>query len=102
MFVRRFLLGIKSNAMVIFPGGFGTLNELSEYVDLMLIDITDKVPIIMIDKKFWQGFFSWLETHPAKNRLIRKTDLKYFIMVDTVEEAYEKLKKMSKKKKVKK
>ena len=99
MFVRRFLLGIKSNAMVIFPGGFGTLNELSEYVDLMLIDITDKVPIILVGKEFWTGFLNWLKEEPAKHKLINKKDLKYFAIVDSVEEVYSELKKLSKKKK---
>jgi predicted Rossmann-fold nucleotide-binding protein len=98
MFVRRFLLAIKSNALVFFPGGFGTLNELSEYVDLMLIDITDKVPVILVGKEFWQGFFDWLLKQPGKHKLIKKSDLKYFTIVDSVDEAYKELCKHKKKK----
>lgn len=94
MFVRRFLLAIKSNALVVFPGGFGTLNELTEYLDLMLIDITDTVPIILVGKDYWEGFLDWLMKNPVRNKTIRKSDLKYLKVVDTVDEAFKEIKKI--------
>lgn len=64
LFVRRFILSIKSDALVFFPGGFGTLNELFEYIVLTQLGFTEKVPMICIDRDFWQGMFDWLESEP--------------------------------------
>lgn len=91
MFVRRFLLAIHSNALVIFPGGFGTLNELSEYLDLMLIDITETVPIILVGKDYWQGFLDWVMKNPVRHKLVRKSDLKYLKIVDNIDEAFKEI-----------
>ena len=66
LFVRRFIMSIKSEALIFYPGGFGTLNELFEYAVLMETGITDKVPIICVNKKYWGGLFNWLENHPLK------------------------------------
>ena len=52
MFVRRFVMSIKSEALIFFPGGYGTLNELFEYAVLMQTGITDTVPIICVGVLF--------------------------------------------------
>jgi len=64
LFVRRFILSIKSDALVFFPGGFGTLNELFEFIVLMQLGFTQKVPMVCIDRDFWDGMFKWLESKP--------------------------------------
>ncbi len=66
LFVRRFIMSIKSEALIFYPGGYGTLNELFEYVMLMQTGIVDTVPIICVNKTYWQGLFDWLRENPLK------------------------------------
>jgi uncharacterized protein (TIGR00730 family) len=66
LFVRRFIMSLKSNALVFYPGGFGTLNEFFEYVVLIQLAFIDKVPVICVDKNYWKGMFEWLKTVPKK------------------------------------
>jgi len=61
LFIRRFLLAIKSEALIFYPGGYGTLNELFEYVVLVETGLVDKVPLICVNKKYWNGLFKWLK-----------------------------------------
>ncbi len=65
-FVRRFILGLKSEALIFFPGGYGTLNEIFEYAMLAQTEISDHVPIICIGKKYWTGLRTWLQQGPLK------------------------------------
>lgn len=88
LFVRRFLMSIKSEALIFYPGGFGTLNELFEYAMLMQVGITDKVPIICVNKKFWEGMFDWLRDNPMKEEFLINDadDLELLYFVDDVDE----------------
>ncbi len=92
MFVRRFVLAIKSHALVFYPGGFGTLNELFEYVVLMQTNILDKVPMICVGREFWEGMFSWVEEKMVSQGFVKKEHLDLITVVDTVEEVIEKIK----------
>ncbi|MBN2459845.1 TIGR00730 family Rossman fold protein [Candidatus Woesearchaeota archaeon] len=89
MFIRRFLLSIKSEALVFYPGGFGTLNEMFEYATLIKTGMTDKVPMVCVNKEFWQGLFMWIEDKLLKNNLLtshKKWDLDVFHVVDSHED----------------
>jgi len=94
LFVRRFILSIKSNALVFFPGGFGTLNELFEFIVLIQLGFIDRVPIICIDREFWEGMFKWLESKPKLlgYYIESQKDLKLIQFADTAEEAIKLLK----------
>lgn len=88
LFVRRFILSIKSEALIFYPGGYGTLDELFEYVVLMQTGLVDKVPIICVGKQFWQGMFDWLKDSPLKEGFFSNgaKDLELLHLVDTVDE----------------
>ena len=88
LFVRRFVMSIKSEALIFYPGGFGTLNELFEYAVLMQTGIVDKVPIICVNKKYWEGLFQWLEKNPLKKDFLihDEKDLQLLHFADTVDE----------------
>lgn len=83
LFVRRFIMSIKSEALVFYPGGYGTLNELFEYAVLMQTEIVDTVPIICVNTTYWQGLFHWLEENPMKGKLfingIQDMNLLHFV-----------------------
>ncbi|MCB9359216.1 TIGR00730 family Rossman fold protein [Candidatus Woesearchaeota archaeon] len=88
LFVRRFLLAIKSEALIFYPGGFGTLNELYEYIVLIETGMVDEVPLVLVDSKFWNGMIDWLEESPLKRHLIThmKKDMKLLTVADKVED----------------
>ncbi|MFA6213829.1 MAG: TIGR00730 family Rossman fold protein [Candidatus Micrarchaeia archaeon] len=85
LFVRRFIMSIKSEALIFYPGGFGTLNELFEYAVLMQTGIVDTVPIICVNRAYWQGLFKWLEENPLRKDFLPqgKSDLSLLHFVDT-------------------
>jgi uncharacterized protein (TIGR00730 family) len=87
LFVRRFIMSIKSEALIFYPGGYGTLNELFEYAVLMQTDIVDTVPIICVNREYWEGLFKWLKNNPLKeDLLISKNDINLIHFVDSIDE----------------
>ena len=84
-------MSIKSEALIFYPGGFGTLNELFEFSMLMQMGIVDNVPIICVNSKYWKGLFSWLNDKPLKQHffLQGEDDLKLLNLVDSVQEIIE-------------
>ena len=86
--VRRFIMSIKSEAMVFYPGGYGTLNELFEYLVLMQNGIVDRVPIVLVNRKYWMGMWNWVEKKIVAEKLLtnHKHDLKLVQFADTVGE----------------
>lgn len=85
LFVRRFVLAIKSNALIFYPGGYGTLNELFEYIVLMQTKMVDTVPVILVGTDFWRGMVEWLQKIHAEGYFSSK-DLELLHFVDTTEE----------------
>ncbi len=91
LFIRRFVMSIKSEALIFYPGGYGTLNELFEYVVLMQTGIVDTVPVICVSKKYWRGLFDWLKDNPLKNEFFIHDirDLHLIHLVDDFDEVME-------------
>ncbi len=81
---RRFVMSIKSDALIFYPGGLGTLNELFEYAMLMQTGIVDKVPLVCVGKSFWKGLFEWIEAFPSREGLLidSRMDLGQFEVID--------------------
>ncbi|MGV8151160.1 MAG: TIGR00730 family Rossman fold protein [Candidatus Woesearchaeota archaeon] len=86
LFTRRFCLAIKSNALIFYPGGYGTLNEFFEYVTLIQTEMTDPVPVILVDKKYWKGLFAWLKKETLARNFITEKHLKDLYFADTTKE----------------
>ncbi len=76
-----------SHAVVVAPGGIGTLLEFMYVWQLVQLQILDRRPVILLDRRFWSGFLAWMAEMPAEQRLINPEDLDAVTMVDTVEEA---------------
>src|SRR5579872_2511581 len=58
-FARKWLLTQYSSGFVVFPGGFGTLDELSEVLTLIQTNQLKPVPIVLIGKEYWHSFMEW-------------------------------------------
>lgn len=91
-FARKWLLIKYSDAFAIFPGGFGTIDELGEIVTLVQTKKFPGIPIVLIGKEYWQPFITWLEDSALKNGLVTQADIKLIRVTDDMDEAFELLK----------
>ena len=85
-FARRVLLTMSSKAYACFPGGFGTLDELSEILVLMQENKMPKMPVFLVGKSFWKPLEKFFTTRLLDGNFIRKNDLKLFTITDDVHE----------------
>jgi uncharacterized protein (TIGR00730 family) len=75
-----------ASAYVILPGGFGTLDELSEILTLVQTSKTQKVPIILVQKAFWQGLLNWFKDRLLADDTISPEDLNLITVVEKPKE----------------
>lgn len=87
-YARKWLLTRYASGFVIFPGGFGTLDELGEILTLMKTGKSKRVPIILIGKEFWDKFMQWLADESFAHGLISKEDMELLHVTDDLEEAF--------------
>jgi len=73
-FVRKTMFVKYSNAFVIFPGGYGTLDELFEALTLIQTRKINNFPVILFGSEFWAGMLHWLENAILKNKYISSED----------------------------
>jgi uncharacterized protein (TIGR00730 family) len=85
-FMRKFWFVNLAAAAVIFPGGFGTLDELFELLTLTQTGKSASMPIILYGKSFWEKTVNFQGLADAG--LISPEDLNFFTIVDSVDEAY--------------
>jgi len=87
-FMRKFWFAYLSKALVIFPGGFGTMDELFEILTLVQTEkIRKKLAVIIYDKKYWNKVLNFDAL--VEYGVISKSDLSLFSMCDTIDEAYD-------------
>lgn len=97
-FTRKVMLEYASHIYVFFPGGFGTLDEFFEMVTLIQTKKIRRVPIVIVNRAFWQPLLDWLnKTVCQKNHAINEVDMGIFHLVDTADEAYEYIKSLPRK-----
>ncbi|OGX39791.1 MAG: Rossman fold protein, TIGR00730 family [Omnitrophica WOR_2 bacterium RIFCSPLOWO2_01_FULL_41_12] len=92
-FVRKVIFVKYAKAFVIMPGGYGTLDEFTEAINLIQTERIPKFPVILFGKEYWQGMLSWLKDTVLKNGSISKEDLKIFTVVDSPKEVVQEIKK---------
>src|SRR5258706_3835409 len=86
-FMRKFWFAYLAKALVIMPGGFGTIDELFEILTLVQTGkIRKKMPIVVYDKKFWDKILNFEEF--LNKRLINEEDLKLFYIAETIDDAF--------------
>ena len=93
-FTRKVMLSAASQAYVYFPGGFGTLDEFFEIATLIQTNKMERVPMIAMGSHYWAPLFEWLKKEAIKDHaLIDGADLNIWHLTDSVEEAFEIIKK---------
>ncbi|MGB3241278.1 MAG: TIGR00730 family Rossman fold protein [Candidatus Omnitrophota bacterium] len=81
-FIRKFMFAKYSKAFIVFPGGFGTLDELFEALALVQTKRVKPFPVILVGKSYWEGMLDWVEKKCLKLNAIDKKDLKIFTVID--------------------
>lgn len=88
-FIRKMLFVKYAKAFVVFPGGYGTLDELFEAMTLIQTNKIKPFPIVLYDRKFWSEMMDFIDKSLLENRYIDRADLSIFRIVDSPEEAVE-------------
>lgn len=86
-FVRKVMLVKYSQAFVIFPGGFGTLDEMFEALTLIRTERILPFPIILVGSEFWEGISDWLRTRVLESGYIGASDMDLIKVTDDLDEA---------------
>lgn len=81
---RKVCLAKYSVGFVVFPGGFGTLDELAEVLTLIQTQKLHPFPIFLVGSAYWQGLIDWFAQTLAHEGAIASDDLKLFRVVDDV------------------
>lgn len=81
-FSRKVLFVKYASAYVVLPGGFGTLDELAEILTLIQTGKSRRIPIIIVERKFWDDLFKWLDNTLVKENMINKKDLDFIQFID--------------------
>ncbi len=85
-FTRKLMFVRYSNALVVFPGGFGTLDEFFEVLTLIQTGKAIDHPIILEGSAYWAGLIEWLRGHTLAEGMIAPEDLAQAELADGVEE----------------
>jgi uncharacterized protein (TIGR00730 family) len=87
--MRKMHLAMRANALVVFPGGFGTLDELFEILTLRQTDKVARVPIVLVDEKYWRSIIDFDALVEAG--MIDRASTGLFGFADTAEAAWAEL-----------
>lgn len=86
-FVRKVMFVKYSQGFIVMPGGFGTLDELSEALTLIQTAKIARFPVILVGSDFWSGLLDWFKQTLLKDGMISEEDLNLYRIVDTADEA---------------
>ena len=86
-FVRKTMFVKYSEGFVIFPGGFGTMDELFEALTLIQTGKVENFPLILFGSEYWQGLLTWIKGTMLPSGKISPDDLKLLVVTDSVDEA---------------
>ena len=85
-FVRKTMFVKYSQAFVVLPGGFGTLDELFEAVTLVQTGKITKFPIVLVGRSYWSGLLSWLRDMVGGEGKVSPADLELLSVADDPDE----------------
>ncbi|MBP7998084.1 MAG: TIGR00730 family Rossman fold protein [Chloroflexi bacterium] len=86
-FVRKVMLLKYAQASVIFPGGFGTMDEFFETLTLVQTGKMANFPVVLFDVSYWSGLVGWLRETMVKEGKIAAADLDLFLLTDSPQQA---------------
>ena len=81
-FCRKVMFLKYANASVIFPGGFGTMDEFFETVTLIQTQRIEKFPVVLVGSEYWKGLIDWVKKSMINTNRVSEEDLDIFAIVD--------------------
>ena len=85
-FVRKTMFVKYSEAFVVFPGGFGTLDELFEALTLIQTSKVERFPVVLYGSEYWSGLLDWTRDRLLVEGMVSQADLDLIQVVDSTEE----------------
>ena len=92
-FCRKVMFLKYTKASVIFPGGFGTMDEFFETITLIQTQRIERFPVVLVGSEHWKGLIDWIKKSMIKKGCILENDLDTFYIVDSPIEVIEVIKK---------
>jgi uncharacterized protein (TIGR00730 family) len=86
-FVRKTMFIKYSNAYIIFPGGFGTMDELFEALTLIQTRKIRNFPVVLFGAQYWRGLLSWLTSTMLNEKMLNAADLGLIYLTDSPKDA---------------
>jgi uncharacterized protein (TIGR00730 family) len=86
-YARKVMLVKAAEGFILFPGGFGTLDELFESLTLIQTDKVRQFPVVLIGTAYWGALLVWIADKPLANAMISPEDVDLLHVTDDVEEA---------------
>jgi uncharacterized protein (TIGR00730 family) len=87
--MRKMHLAMRANALVVFPGGFGTLDELFEILTLRQVDKAPAIPVVLVDPAYWRQIINFEAL--VDYGMISRSDLSLFSFAENAEEIWARL-----------
>ncbi|MDB5834008.1 MAG: decarboxylase [Caballeronia sp.] len=88
-FTRKVTFVKNSDAVVVMPGGFGTLDEMAEVLTLIQTKKSRHVPIVLVGAEFWEGLLSWFRNTLVPTGVISEKDLNLMQVIDDPDQVLE-------------
>ncbi|MEL7834329.1 TIGR00730 family Rossman fold protein [Fodinibius sp. Rm-B-1B1-1] len=88
-FARKVMFVKYAQGFVVFPGGFGTLDEFFEALTLIQTRKVNAFPIVLIGSEYWEGLIDWITNTMVSNGTIAEEDVDLFHLTDDEDEAVE-------------
>ena len=86
-FARKVMFVKYSQGFVVFPGGFGTLDEFFEAMTLIQTQKISQFPVVLVGTEYWKGLIDWIKNTLVEEGTISPEDVNLFRVTDEVEEA---------------
>jgi uncharacterized protein (TIGR00730 family) len=90
-FTRKLMFVRYSDAFVVFPGGFGTMDELFEALTLIQTGKAVDHPVVLEGSEYWSGLMEWIRTHGVARGMLTSEDLAQAELADGVEDVMRRL-----------
>lgn len=86
-FVRKTMFIKYSNAYIIFPGGFGTMDEMFEALTLIQTRKIRNFPVVLFGSQYWRGLLAWITSTMLNEKMLNKEDLGLIYLTDSPKDA---------------
>ncbi|HKY25291.1 MAG TPA: TIGR00730 family Rossman fold protein [Gaiella sp.] len=90
-YARKTMFVKAAEGFVIFPGGFGTMDELFEALTLIQTGTIGSFPIVLVDSDYWNEMLEWVKEEMLSEGLVSPHDLDLLMVTDDLEDAVERI-----------